>query len=433
MIVSMRGWLAVVGWAASGCGAAESGHFGVPVDTESVAEASTGTSASTSMGAPPECVEDADCGGGRCDEGACLPCQVADECEDGALCLEGACVPWDEVGPCEVLGVARCGDGQLQAPELCDGGADCTDCARTIGVQAWGDPLEAYALAVASDGSVAAATFDDEGRRLHILDPEGVTRRVVLTDTLVGVTALEDGFVAWGGTLVAYSERGDERWSLREPRPCVGLPVRDVGTRGVLLAGSIDQPNSPTSRGMVCAVSPTGALLFEAHQGDSNGVLDAVWVDGEVVLAGPRADAGGRTMLRRLHDDGSVRWTDAGYGPMQRPTLLPDGHGGVWFIEEYGVDAVRLDADGEPVERLSCLGSVDGRLWSTVRRPVPVLHVRTGLEGEDGSWSWLMFGGPGEATTAWLTPARLDALAWTPSQTLLVAADGESSLLEVTP
>lgn len=298
-------------------------------------------------------------------------------------------------------------------------------------MRGWGEPLMPYALAVATDGTVAAATVEETGPRLHLLSAEGASRRILAPPALDGVLAAGEGFVTWGDRVTAYSTGGNALWVAFESEGVGTLPVVAVAGHAIAVSGPVEQANSPGERLRVAAVDLSGELLFDVKLGDMNDVHGATWTEGALVLAGAHVDAPQRTVIRRLGDDGTSLWTDAGLRWTERPALISDGTGGVWFIDDLTGDAVRFDAGGRRSETVPCFGSVDGRLWKSTAGSSPALVFRTELEGHEDSWSWTVVGGPPGGTAAWLTDGVVEALAWTPRGSLLVALRDAPRILEV--
>ncbi len=424
-----------------GCGESTGGSsLGVPVGTTAAqsdaatgsTEASTAASSSAGDGYVP-CEEQGDCDGISCFDGVCLPCGGREErCAEDELCIGDRCRPLAELDACQSAGVPVCGDGILQAPELCDGGPECEGCERTVNAQPWGDPVEAFALDVAPDGTVAALSSSREGSRLHLFGPSGSTQLVrVFGASLGGLRWVEGQLFIWGSddgaVVLGVSGTGDEQW--RRSFPEAQLGGGRAFDDGLVLAGSVEQDNSPQDRGVVVVIGPDGALRLEAKQGDLLSVDAVAAVEGELVLTGPLLDHENRTLVRRLDASGASRWTDAGFWWTFSPVIVVAQDSSSWAIDDGGT-AVKHDAVGQRVQTVPCLGSVDGRVDSVAAGASTALAFRARVHEDEVLW-WVLAGAPTDTQRAWSTPDEVQAMAWMPGGSLLVALDGVPTLVEV--
>ncbi|MBV1862515.1 MAG: hypothetical protein KUG77_29100, partial [Nannocystaceae bacterium] len=285
-----------------GCGeSGGGGGFGVPVGTTSAdsdgtteaTEVSTQGSSSAGDEYIP-CNEHGDCEGLSCFAGVCLPCEGREErCADDELCIGDRCRPLAELDACQTAGISTCGDGILQAPELCEGGPQCEGCDRTVEEQPWGDPVEAFALDVAPDGTVAALSSSARGTQLHLLGPNGSTRRVrTLGPSMSGLRWVEGQLFVWGtdtgAVVLGVSPTGDEQWRQSFPRARLG--GGRAFDEGLVLVGSVEQDHSPSDRGVVVVVGGSGEVQLEAKQGDLRWVDAVAPVEGELVVTGQPLD-----------------------------------------------------------------------------------------------------------------------------------------------
>lgn len=426
---------------ALGCGEDEgSGRFGVPVGT-TAGERGTGTESaqaatqgsSSGGGGYVPCEGHGDCEGLSCLAGVCLPCEGRQErCADDELCIDGRCRPLAQLDACQSAGVATCGDGVLQAPELCDGEPECEGCERAVDAQPWGDPLEAFALDVAPDGTVAALSSSSAGSRLHLLRPSGSTQLVrAFEPSLSGVRWVEGQLFVWGhddgAVVLGVSGSGDEQW--RHSFPAAQLGGGRASGDGLVLVGSVAQEHSPSTRGFVVVVGPSGEVRLEAKQGDLRSVDAVASFEGELVVAGRLLDHENRTLVRRLDASGASRWTDAGFWWTFSPVIVVAQGSSSWSIDDDGT-AVKHDADGQRVQTVPCLGSVDGRVDSSAAGASPALAFRIRRRDDDDLW-WVLAGPPTDTPRAWATPHEVQAMAWMPGGSLLVASDGVPTLVEV--
>lgn len=424
----------------AGCGdPGDGGGFGVVVGaTTGGVGGTTGASTDASSSVGDEyvpCEEHGDCEGLSCFDGVCLPCEGReDRCGDDELCIGDRCRALVELDACQSAGVATCGDGILQAPELCDGGSECEGCERTVNEQPWGDPVEADALDVAPDGTVAALSSSTNGTRLHLFGPNGSTRRVRLLDPpmrglrwVAGQLFLWGADVDSGAVVLGVDANGDELWRTSFPRAHLG------GGRafddGLVFAGSVEHDHSAQDRGLVVALGPGGEVLMEAKQGDQRLVSTVAAVDDEFVVTGRSLDHENRNFIRRLDASGASRWTDAGFWWTFSPVMVVAQGSDSWSIASDGT-AVLHDAQGQRVQTVPCLGSVDGSVDVAVSGDSPALAFAARIPAQDPLW-WVLAGEPTEAPRAWATPHEVQAMAWMPTGSLLVALDGVPTLLEV--
>lgn len=436
----MLGALLLLG--AFGCGeSGGGGGFGVPVGTTTAepddttqAWSGSSTEAGSSVGEEyVPCEEHGDCEGLSCFAGVCLPCEGREErCAADEACIGDRCRPLSELDACQSAGFPVCGDGTLQAPEVCEGGPECEGCERTVDEQPWGDPLDAFALDVAPDGTVAALSSSSRGTRLHLFGPNGSVRRVqTFGPSLSGLRWVEDRLFIWGAengaVVLGVNRTGDEQW--RQSFPQARLGGGQAFGDGLVLAGSAEQDHSPSTRGIVVVVGPGGEVRLEAKQGDLRSVDAVAPVEDELVVTGQPVDHESRTLVRRLDASGASRWTDGGFWWTFSPVVVVSQGSHSWSIDGGGT-ALLHDADGLRVQTVPCQGSVNGWVGSAAYGASLALAFRARVPGNEELW-WVLVGGPTDASRAWATPHEIQAMAWMPTGSLLVALDGVPTLVEV--
>jgi hypothetical protein len=116
--------------------------FGESVSAETTMDASTMSDPASSSGAiatatdtglePGTCIDDADCGELRCNDGACFGCHNDADCPEQQGCSNFYCRPLDELPLCRQLESPVCGDDRIDAIEECEGTAACTNLSAEV-------------------------------------------------------------------------------------------------------------------------------------------------------------------------------------------------------------------------------------------------------------------------------------------------------------
>lgn len=417
------------------CRTQEPTPFGQPqVTVGSTGASSPGAqpdSSSGSSGLAPEeeCTSHEDCPAwSPCNAGRCVSCDEEPSiCEGAQVCVRDRCRAIEDLDACEGTGFSQCGNGILQAGEACDGEPGCQSCGGgPANISGWGQPGSATRLVVAADGSVATSVPGDGEYTLSVFDAEGAVQwtRLLSWEPRTFVWSGTQLFV-WGEEFLLFAASGELLRRTTQPgvRPLAAASWRG----GAVLTGSIDQPNSGVSRGVVRVMTEDAQTLWEATQGDMREATTISVVEDELVLAGPHVDLP-RSVVRRLRADGSARWTDASVFDIERDAVVvfPDQEGGNWLFSDDG-SAFRFAADGERSEQLPCFGSVRGDLRRVALGPASQIALSFAVYDEpSSSWhSWVVLGQPHVARTAWVEQELVEDLGWTPQGTLLATSGGQ--------